>query len=327
MSFLIQMYIGFYTSFAGEGVNYDTRFNVIFANTAEYVWYGLIAGFLWITSKKKIKSGFGNFLFWVMLVFSSLMGIFFLASKTYLIYPILFFILAISINKVKIKMPILISLFIVVVFFTFLFVPQYRDNFKKTFGVGNVKMDEYITVGEITLRDVSSTTPDLYYVGASIIHRFSGLDITSIVFKNVPYRYEYFYFEQLGAIVYSLIPRFIYPSKPTQDKADYFDVEISGMYWGGSSAPTPLGEGFINFGYVGIALLFGLWGLLQSILYHGIFLPRKDNFIIQVIYIVMMLALIGFGSWILIYISSILQVLVFLIPIIMILRNKPLQSG
>ena len=234
----------------------------------------------------------------------------------------MFFILALHINKVKIKMPVLISLFIVVVFFTFLFIPQYRDNFKKTLSSGEVKIDEYIRVGEITMKDVSSTTPDIYYVGSSIIHRFSGLDITSIVFANVPQRYEYFYFEQLGSIFYSLIPRFIYPSKPTQDKANYFDVEISGMYWGGSSAPTPLGEGYLNLGYLGIFILFGIWGSLQSILYHGIFLPRKDNFIIQVIYIVVMLALIGFGSWIIIYVASFLQLIVFLIPIVLILKSR-----
>jgi hypothetical protein len=321
-SFLIQVYIGFYTSFAGEGTNYDTKFNVLFSNTAEYVWYGLIAGFLWITSKQRVRSRFGNFLFWGMLFFSLLMGIFFLASKTYLIYPILFFMLAININKVKIKMPVMISMVIVVIFFTFLFIPQYRDNFKKTFTTGNVKIEEYITVGENTLKDVSRTTPDIYYVGSSIIHRFSGLDITSVVFKNVPNRYDYFYFEQLTSIFYSLIPRFIYPQKPTQDKADYFDFEIQGMIYGGSAAPTPLGEGFLNLGYVGIFLLFGLWGFTQSILYNGIFLPRKDNFIIQIIYIVIMLALIGFGAWIIIYIASILQVIVFLIPIVLILRSK-----
>lgn len=322
LSFLIQIYIGFYTSFAAEGINYDTRFNVIFANTSEYVWYGLIAGFLWITSKQKVKSQFGNFLFFGMLFFSFLMGIFFLASKTYLIYPILFFVLAISINKVRIKIPLLISVFIAVLFFTFLFVPQYRDNFKKTYGDRPVNIEEYIANGNATLLDITSTKPDMYYVSSSIIHRFSGIDITSIIFKNVPYRYEYYYFEQLGSIFYSLIPRFIYPAKPTQDKADYFDVEIAGMYWGGSAAPTPLGEGFLNLGYIGITLLFGLWGLLQSILYNGIYLPRKNNFIIQVIYVVVMLALIGFGTWIVIYVASILQVIVFLIPLILILRSK-----
>ena len=120
LSFAVQLFLGFYSSFAAEGINFETRFNVIFANTAEYLWYGLLAGFLWITSKETKKSKFGVYSFSLMLLFSFLMGIFFLASKAYLIYPVLFFILALSINKVKIKMPILTSLFIVVVFFTFL---------------------------------------------------------------------------------------------------------------------------------------------------------------------------------------------------------------
>ena len=99
------------------------------------------------------------------------------------------------------------------------------------------------------------------------------------------------------------------------------------MIYGGSAAPSPLGEGFLNLGYLGVVLLFGLWGTIQSILYKGIYLPRKNNFIIQVIYIVIMLALVGFGSWISIYVAGILQVIVFLIPMVLILRSKNFQPA
>ncbi len=321
-SLLIQLVLGFYSSFMGEGINYDVRFNVIFYNFSEYMWYGLIAGFLWIYTKQREKSLFGNILFIIMLTFSILMGIFFFASKTYMVYPFLFFILAISIKGVKIRMPVKISILIAAVFVAFLFVPQYRANFELTYMQGRNTAEDYVATGEESLKDVISKPPDFYFITSSIINRFSGIDITAVVFANVPNRYDYFYFDQLFAFFYSFIPRVLYPDKPTQTKAHYFNQEIAGMYWGGAAAPSPLGEGYVNLGYVGIALLFGLWGFLQSILYKGIYLPRKDNFIIQVIYVVVLLGIIGFGAWILSYIAGIFQLLVFLIPFIFILRNK-----
>jgi hypothetical protein len=80
-------------------------------------------------------------------------------------------------------------------------------------------------------------------------------------------------------------------------------------------------------GYLGIVILFGLWGFLQSLLYKGFYLPRKNNFIAQIIYIILILGLIGFGDWILIFISSIIPKIIFLLPLVLVLRSKNFKSN
>ena len=71
--------------------------------------------------------------------------------------------------------------------------------------------------------------------------------------------YEYGYGWYLGAIV-NIIPRFIYKNKPITSSSNRFTEKITGSppsLYNPVITPTLIGDGFVQFGYLGV--LFGLF--------------------------------------------------------------------
>ena len=114
----------------------------------------------------------------------------------------------------------------------------------------------------------------------------------------VPEPLGYFYFSDLFSLPFSFVPRLVFPWKPDPQTPAAYTFEVAGMLSGGSAAPFPVAEGYMNAGWIGVIILFWLWGVYQSLLFYGFYLPRRRDALIQILYIFLMVQSVSFGNWI-----------------------------
>jgi hypothetical protein len=131
------------------------------------------------------------------------------------------------------------------------FMDRYRNKLNET-ALSSSKID----IAEITssLAKASLRTEEqggLYMVALTGISRFDDLQSIARIHNGVPNEVDYLRGETYNLILPGFVPRFLWPDKPT------IIVSINLWFFTGDYGSSPLtimGEGYLNFGYPGVAL-------------------------------------------------------------------------
>jgi len=159
-----------------------------------------------------------------------------------------------------------------------------------------------------------------------LLTRFGGAENAARTIDLFPDHFDFFYFQDITLIPFSIIPRVIFPCKPTSQTAAFYSQKVAGMIYGGSAAPHPVAEGYLNYGFPGVVILFWIWGVTQALLYRGFYLPRQGNFIIEALYAYYMLEFVSFGGWITGLLAGLPGKFLVLMPLLYISSQKYSKS-
>jgi hypothetical protein len=324
-SLAAQIVTGFWSTFASLGRNWSPGLNQIYAYSGNYLWFGCIAAGLWLVGRQR-KDLLGIVLCVATLGIAGVLIVFLFASKTHLIFPIIWLAMAFYMAGRRPSLALIVVALCLVALVAFTFVPTYRSTYLQRYGHAVAASESFVSTGAESLRTLSSTPVGLSETLGLLVTRFGGIDNAARVVDWIPERFGFLYFREILLVPFSLIPRAIFPNKPSLNVGRLFTVEVAGMTSGGAAAPHPVAEGYFNLGWIGVPVLFWIWGLYQSLLYHGFYLPRKESPLVQTLYAYYALQAIGFGGWI---ISSLLGLpgnIVFLLPFVLILRDAPRRA-
>lgn len=317
-SFSFQMVASTWSSFAGLGASWDPKYNQALSYVFNYVWYGVIAAAIWL-SYRNLKRSWVGILISVTIIVATLGAVLLLmGSKTWLLSPILYLVGAMYMNDRRPPVWLIVPATVVVALFAFTFVPVYRSNYLETNSGRAGTVSELYQTGNKTLSELDESSVDAQDASANIFNRFSGIDNAVRVMEVVPEPLGYFYFSDLFSLPFSFVPRLVFPWKPDPQTPAAYTFEVAGMLSGGSAAPFPVAEGYMNAGWIGVIILFWLWGVYQSLLFYGFYLPRRRDALIQILYIFLMVQSVSFGNWITGQILGTPGQLITMIPLILI---------
>ena len=119
-------------------------------------------------------------------------------------------------------------------------------------------MNPGYTLGMIGSFAASGEISDYLETGfEATAHRIDGLGIASVIIRDTPGVSPFQNGRTLGLFFVSFIPRILWPGKPNINIGQWItDVYGSGPHITSNTAPTPIGEFYLNFGVAGI--VFGL---------------------------------------------------------------------
>lgn len=296
-SFVFQILGGTWSWFAGLGENWDPRFNQVLSYLFNYVWYGVIAAAIWL-SYRNLKRGFTGMIVCVTVILATVTVVTFLmGSKTWLLSPVLYVFLAMYMNGRRPPVWVVIPSAAAAVLFAFTFVPMFRSNYAESNTGRAGSVADFYQTGNQTLGQLDQSSVDTSEATANIFNRFAGIDNAVRAMEVVPDQFDYFYFEDFLSLPLSVVPRVLFPLKPTPKAPTFYSVEVAGMTSGGSASPFPVAEGYINLGWPGVLILFWIWGIYQSVLFNGFLLPRQHNALVQIMFAFLMVQSVGFGDW------------------------------
>ncbi len=319
---VLQIAIGTWGSFAGLGENWSANTNQLFSYLFLYVWFAYIAALLWLFSKNRAQSLIGFVICGLIIAVTFFASVTMLGSKTWLVYPIYWLLMAAYMTGRRPPIWMTLLILSVAIAFTFAFMASYRLIYLEEYGANPITDSSIFDVSKGALREGEmETASGLAQSAGMLLTRLGGVDNAAQVVSLFPSRYDYEYFYDVLLIPLSAIPRVIFPNKPQPQTPAFYSIEVAGMTSGGSAAPHPLAEGYINFGVPGVIVLFWVWGVIQALLYRGFYLPRRDNLIAGTLYGFYMLQFVGFGGWITGLLSGLLGQIIVLIPMMLILDN------
>ncbi len=326
-SFVLQLMGGTWSWFAGLGENWDPRYNQALSYLFNYVWYGVIAAAIWL-SYRNLKRGFTGIIVCVTVILGTIAVVTFLmGSKTWLLAPVLYLFMAMYLNERKPPAWLVVPSIVVVALFAFTFVPMFRSNYAESTGGGAGNVNDYFQTGNQTLSQLDRSSVDTSEATANIFNRFGGIDNAVRVMEVTPNSVDYFYFEDFLSLPFSVVPRLVFPWKPSPRAPSVYSFEVAGMTTGGSASPFPVAEGYINLGWPGVLILFWFWGIYQSVLFNGFFLPRRHNALVQIMFAFLAVQSVGFGDWISGIMLGLPGQLITMLPFLFIFRPiKPSRS-
>lgn len=152
-----------------------------------------------------------------------------------------------------------------------------------------------------TLGRVSSfltgSRPGEYLMGG-ILHFVARMDCigaASVLIRDTPSVAPFQHGKTLGVFFLAFVPRVLWPGKPTITVGRYItDVYGSGPEINSNTAPTQLGEFFMNFGYPGIIGGMLLYGLLLRVAHEILLRGRPTTPALFVAVVVLFRLGIGF---------------------------------
>jgi hypothetical protein len=296
--FAFQISAQTWSSFAGLGESWDPRYNQLLSYLFNYVWYGMIAAAVWLSFRNLKRSWSGIVVSAGLIITTLVIVLLLMGSKTWLMSPFLYLFAVLYMNKRRLPFWLMGSVTFLVMLFAFTFVPKYRTNYIELDTGSSSSVSDFYQTGNRTLSQLDDAPVNTSDSVAGMFNRFGGIDNAVRVMEVVPQPLEYFYFSDLLSLPFSFVPRLVFPWKPNPETPTAYTREVAGMVNGGSAAPFPVAEGYINLGWLGVIILFWLWGVYQSVLFNGFYLPRSDNAVVQVLYAFLMVQAVGFGNWI-----------------------------
>lgn len=319
---ILQMYIKTWSIFAGLGENWGVKTNQVFSYLFQYTWFAYIAAGLWSLSRRNDKSMSGLFICVIIIFGTITASLIWLGSKTWLIYSVYWIILGAFMVGRRPLVWLIAPILLLFILFTFSFTSSYRTIYLHQFGpTSNIGLGVFEVTKEAMINLDENSMGFTKPLGL-MISRFGGIDNAAKVVSLFPDKYDYFYFYDISLFPLSIVPRAIFPQKPQPITKTFYSVKVAGMIYGGSAAPHPVAEGYLNLGFLGVIILFWIWGLIQSLLYRGFYLPRRDNFIVGTLYAYYMLQFVGFGGWFTGLITGLPGQFIVLIPLLLILNNQ-----
>lgn len=112
---------------------------------------------------------------------------------------------------------------------------------------------------------------------SSVGQRFDSTGVVSVIVRDTPRLTPYQHGSTLILFFVSFVPRVIWPEKPNVSIGQFItDVYGSGSHIESSTAPSQIGDYYLNFGYPGVIIgMFGLGVMLR--LAGDLFLGRRST--------------------------------------------------
>jgi len=186
-------------------------------------------------------------------------------SKTFLMLPLL--ILALCYYYSKKRVPLIFGAFAIVfmVLFVFPFVSAFRDVMQRDYhGIPSISNFDPITLISETARvaffDDSIANPHGVpgSASATALQRFGAADELLRFVEVVPRQLPYKYGADFLGVLFSIIPRAVWPDKPIFSPGAEFGAWLNTIT---SVTPFPIGEMYWNGGYLGVIFGMLLWGV------------------------------------------------------------------
>lgn len=322
-SLAAQMALGVWSSFAGVAENWDPRFNSFFSYTANYFWLGLIAATLWLWGRQP-KQPLGVLICGLNIAITLTLTVFFFAAKMWILFAVIWFLMLAYMAGRRPAGIVAGSAVLAALFFAFSYVPTYRSAYIDRYGGGTQELGLFVKTGYETMKTLGDSPADPLEVAGRIVTRFGGVDSAALVIHLVPDQFGYWYFRELLTLPFSVIPRAILPQKPDFNPTPIFNVDMTGGTSGGATAPHPVAEGYFNLGWVGVPIVFWIWGVYQALWFRGVYLPRPGAPLVCVIaaYYLIKSVLMG-DQWIIGSLLGIPGQLLALIPLVIVLGWVP----
>lgn len=261
-----------------------------FTETMKYfVWIGL--SFLYFT-KFKMSKRYKVFL-WSLIILNMIYA-FPSGSKRLILTPLIIFIFCYYIFEKKIRKMVKTAF----LFFIFLCVsfPSYNTwrNWvgKRAKAVASGKNMSYMEM--ISGHSVARQRGKVFFFINEFIGRLNNFSAYFILTDFYPQEYEFLKGRSYLPILFSPIPRIIFPSKPQMTNVNEIGRKV-GLINPDDYVTTPglgwWGELYINFGYPGVFLGLILAGLFYEIFFI-LWLKRKESFVFTISYLTFLLHMI-----------------------------------
>ena len=201
------------------------------------------------------------------------------ASKLYLAYLLVFPIMAAYLCRKRVPLLPLAGFGLALLLVVFPFVMQLRELQEgwqpETTDPGlQVEMAYKILENRFSLETFSNDESALA-LREYFFLRFGGFESLAVVLTEVPENADYLYFHDLLLLPLALVPRIVLPWKPESLGVQTFSDQV--YQGGGGVSIYPIGDGYYNFGALGVVLLMGSWGLFHRWYYDSFFKPREKN--------------------------------------------------
>lgn len=238
-------------------------------------------------------------------------------SKTFLSLLMVSVIFAYYWTRGKLpKLTVLFAIAIIVVV-VFPFVENFRDNINYEFG----RIPTIMSLNSEVLFDPSlQATDQNRTLGRKLAHvssRFGGTDELYGIIDLIPRRLDYRYGLEYSAFFVNLIPRMIWPSKPTFSRGAAFGSALDTIT---SVTPFPYGEAYWDLGTTGVLVMMIVWGALLAVLtriYERFYRNPKFRFLVAVYFISQIYWIAGGEASMPATLSGIPQQLVVLVAVYM----------
>jgi hypothetical protein len=310
----------FGTFYTWSGFNPNTA--TILWTFSRLTWFAYILA--WVNWLRVPQSSYALLAVIGMTLVEGSYHLFFSASKTFLAYILLFPVMALCLWRKKSSFLLLMSSVLVLVFFVFPFIAQFRA-LHIDWRPEGADLRAHVQVGKEAIRntlDFVGKVP-LQEVGESFLARWHGFDSLAVILREVPEKVDYLYGRDALLLPFALIPRFLFPWKPEAKGGEIFSFKI---YRGGAAvSPYPIGEGYFNFGAIGVIILMASLGILQRWFYSSFYKPRECQPLAVAIYILLFFTVTNFDSWLITGYVGLLQMTAVLF-IVYFLLFRPLRN-
>jgi hypothetical protein len=161
------------------------------------------------------------------------------------------------------------------------------------------------------------------------VSRVSLLTQTANVIDQTPTVVPYQYGKLYSYLAISLIPRFVWPDKPSINEANQFYQVAYGLTQEDELAAVSisvgvLAEGYINFGWLGVVAIMFLLGVFFDF-YQRVFFSQNSGLFMASIGLTLLLQFLSIESQMAQYVGGILQqvflMLVVMIPVVQFRRS------
>lgn len=190
------------------------------------------------------------------------------------------------------------------VFVVFPYIGAYRDAYISNVGTNAVvDLGDNRKIAAIAARELSdnNATED-NRIGdrvQAVVNRQHGLDSLLLAMSTIPSVYPYAYGVELLNVPLTLVPRIVWPNKPSFTAGDYFsNAVVGGDTKLGSTGLFGIADGYLNFGVIGIPLIMWLVGTIQRVVYDGWYKAHAPNIIAVSFYLYLLPQLLAPGFYI-----------------------------
>jgi hypothetical protein len=262
----------------------------------------------------------------ILLLITSVEGIYTAvstASKFYLLTLFLIPVITHYLITRKLNKLALIVVILGTVFVIFPYIVQFRQ-LGLDYGFGNsdvLNLQRNSRIAEDSLRRAYDQSSDKFIEATlgNLSDRGDGIDILVSVISAVPSRVDFAYFDDIWLAPTVFIPRELWRDKPVSTSQYKLNQQIVGFY-GGASSPWPVAEGYLQLGWIGVAITLGLMALLHRGLTDILLDPNPSHPVAVAFYAYFVIQFTFISTFILGLFRSLPLQLALWIPIFLILR-------
>jgi hypothetical protein len=250
-------------------------------------------------------------------------------SKTYLLLSVLFIVFYYFISELgrarKFNLKIFFNLVIIGLLvsqsfsFTFDYIFVYRQNYNKIIGNKFEVSGQLLDVTQKSIDDVFARKTKIDENASSEI-RFAGLDPLALILTKVPNKVDFLYFRDLITIPFSPIPRILFPFKPAPVSGETMSYKIANANGVGITM-FPIGEGYLNLGAIGVAILMFLFGYFHNILFAWLYFRSIVKYLFFALLPLILYRFYSLETALIPMLGGIMQIAIAFLPVWYLLQN------